>query len=140
MPDTTELSDRAELIALVSRLGRWLDNGSDKEGHTIYHRDAVIRSPRGTASGIAEIIDYVDRTSDDAERTQHLTTDILVALDGDRAELTANMLVTFFSPESNQLAPALRLVGLQSAFSALRTSQGWRLIRADVTPLWQRLS
>ncbi|MBG0569326.1 nuclear transport factor 2 family protein [Actinoplanes sp. NEAU-A11] len=85
-------------------------------------------------------MDYVRRTSDDAERTQHLTTDILVDLDGDRAELTANMLVTFFPPGSDQLAPALRLVGLKSAFSALRTSEGWRLLRTDVTPLWQQLS
>ncbi|GIG88549.1 nuclear transport factor 2 family protein [Plantactinospora endophytica] len=138
MAELTDQIDRAELTALVGRLGRWLDNGDDDEtARRIYHRDAVVHSPRGTATGIAEIVAYVARTSDDAERTQHLATDVLVDLDGDRADVTANLLVAFF-PSGQTFPSALRLVGLRYAFGALRTAEGWRFTRADVTPLWRQ--
>jgi hypothetical protein len=137
--ESANKTDRAELTALVSRLGRWLDDGNDEDGLGIYHPDAVVRSPRGTATGIDEIITYVARTSDEAERTQHLTTDVLVDLDGDHAEVTANLLVAFF-PSQQTFPPALRLVGLHYAFDALRGSQGWRFTRADITPLWRHES
>ncbi|EFC80006.1 nuclear transport factor 2 family protein [Parafrankia sp. EUN1f] len=137
MPHLTDATDRAELVALVSRLGRWLDDGDDEEGRDLFHKDAIVRSPRGTATGIDGIFAYVRSTSDDAERTQHLTTDILVEFDGDHATIAANELVAYF-PSGQAFPSLLRLVGLRSAFRALHTQDGWRLTHVDITPLWRQ--
>ncbi|CAO5152024.1 SnoaL-like domain-containing protein [Frankia sp. AiPs1] len=137
MPHLRDITDRAELASLVSQLGRWLDTGDDKEGRAIFHEDAIIHSARGGATGIDDILDYSRRTSDDNENSQHLITDVLVELDGDRATMTANELVAYF-PSRQVFPPLLRLVGLRFAFQALRTQDGWRLTRVEVTPLWRQ--
>lgn len=58
MPHLRDITDRAELAALVSQLGRWLDTGDDKEGRVIFHEDAIIHSARGGATGIDDILEY----------------------------------------------------------------------------------
>jgi hypothetical protein len=134
--DLRDIADRADLTDLVSRLGRWLDTGDDPAGRAIFHADAVIHSARGGATGIDDILDYARRTRD-GERSQHLITDVLVELDGDRATMTANELVAYF-PSGTVLAPVSRLVGLEFAFRALRTQGGWQVTRVEVTPLWRQ--
>ncbi|MEX5713477.1 nuclear transport factor 2 family protein [Parafrankia sp. FMc6] len=137
MPHLRDITDRAELAAMVGQLGRWLDTGDDKEGRAIFHEDATIHSARGGATGIDDILEYARRTNDDNENSQHLITDVLVELDGDRATMTANELVAYFP--SRTVFPSLsRLVGLRFAFQALRTQDGWRLTRVEVTPLWRQ--
>jgi hypothetical protein len=56
----------------------------------------------------------------------------LTDLDGDRATVTANLLVQFFRPRE---APH-RTVGLRYTFEAVRTAAGWRCACAEITPKW----
>jgi hypothetical protein len=132
MSELSDLQDRNQIIDLVARLNRWLDDGPVEDAATVYTDDALVTSPRGAARGIDEVIEYVRRTSSPDERTQHFTTDLLVGLDGDRADVTANLLVCFFRIG---VRPH-RTVGLRYAFDAVRTGQTWRFARAEVTPMW----
>ena len=60
--------------------------------------------------------------------TQHLITNVLVDLDGDRATAGANLLVHF--PDAT--------LGERYAFEAARRDDGWRLTRIVVEPRWKR--
>jgi 3-phenylpropionate/cinnamic acid dioxygenase small subunit len=91
-----------------------------------------VLSPRGTAEGLEAVHAHLRRSTPDGERSQHLTTDVVVALDGDRAEITTNHLVSFYRDREERH----RLVGLRHRYAATRGPQGWRLRRAEITPLW----
>lgn len=133
------MGDRADATDLVAKLGRWLDDPTRwnlAEARALYTEDAVVQSPRGGASGLVDIVDYLRRTSDEGDRTQHSASDVLVELDGDRAAVSANLLVWFYRPGAAPHAT----VGLRYAFDAVRTVDGWRFARAEVNPLWRQVT
>lgn len=133
------MNDRAELTDLVTRLNRWLDDPDRwdlAEARAVYAEDAVVQSPRGGASGVVDIVDYIQRTGADGDRTQHFTTNVLVEVDGEQASVSANLLVWFYRAGEAPHAT----VGLRYQFSAVRTVNGWRFDRAEITPLWRQAS
>ncbi|MGK5553187.1 nuclear transport factor 2 family protein [Actinomadura kijaniata] len=142
MSEPTPLTDRAEITDLLTRMNRWLDDhrfswrddrryaGVDR----FYTSDVVLRSPRGTAHGLAELVDYLRRVGDDADHTQHVTSDVLIDLDGDKAEVTAYGVVYAHRPDDGLVLTA----GLRAAYTTVRTPGGWRLADIEMTPLWRR--
>jgi hypothetical protein len=131
MSNVQELTDRLEITDLVTRLGHWLD-GRGGDPSTIYDRDIVARSPRGEFHGFDEVLAFVTRDDPSGERYQHFHTDVLVHLDGDRAEVTANQLTNFFQPGE---APH-RSSGLRLRYEAIRRPDGWRIAVADIELAW----
>ncbi|ABW14326.1 hypothetical protein Franean1_4962 [Parafrankia sp. EAN1pec] len=68
------------------------------------------------------------------EHAQHVTTDLLVNVDGDQAAASANSLVYFYRDgQAPHLASGLRLVG-----TVVRTPTGWRFREQWITPAWTR--
>ncbi|MET8909560.1 nuclear transport factor 2 family protein [Micromonospora sp. NPDC004551] len=130
------VTDRTEIAEMVARLAWALDERRFDDLRTVYAPDAETRSPRGALRGIDEIVDVVQRTSPEDVLTQHFNTDVVVDLDGDHAEVRAHQLVYFF----RQGEVPHRLAGLQTRYTAVRTPTGWRLSRAEISPLWQRAS
>lgn len=131
------VADRLELTDLVARLGRWLDDPDDDDGlRAVYAENAVVHSPRGTAAGFDEVLVLARANNGGDERTHHLTSDVLVDLgidgDGDRAAVSANLVNVFYRPGESPH----RTVGIRYAFSAARTTDGWRFDGARVTPAW----
>lgn len=130
-----ELSDRAEIAALVAKLGRWLDERRFDETRDVLAEEIAVSTPGGTAKGIDAVVAQARRNHAVA-RTQHRITDVLIELDGDRASVGANLAVVFVpdaaAPERH------RTLGERYAFEAVRTDAGWRLARIAVTPLWVR--
>jgi ketosteroid isomerase-like protein len=120
------MNDRQDITDLISRLGRWLDDKRFDEARTVLTEDVTVRTPGGEAEGIERVVAQASRNHQ--VPTQHLITNVLVDVDGDRASATANLLVTF-AGESQQ--------GERYSFGVARTSDGWRLSRIEVTPVWR---
>lgn len=121
-----QLIDRQEITDLVSRLGLWLDGETTLEqARTILAEDVSIDTPGGTQRGLERTVEQARRNHD--VPTQHVITNVLVDIDGDKASAGANLVVTF--PDSTQ--------GERYAFETARTPDGWRLTRIAVTPLWR---
>ncbi|TDC75806.1 nuclear transport factor 2 family protein [Micromonospora sp. KC606] len=131
----SHLTDRVEIAELVARLARALDERRFDDLRTVYAADAETSSPRGAHAGIDEIVDVVRRTSPEEESTQHFNTDVVVDLDGDRAEVNTHQLVYFFRRGE---APH-RTAGVQARYVAVRTPAGWRFARAQICPRWQHV-
>ena len=80
--------------------------------------------------GIDAAAEFLARTG--GERTQHLLSDVLIKLDGERATVAANQLVHFFEPRR----PPYRSSGLRVTYEMLRRPEGWRLARMEMTLEW----
>jgi hypothetical protein len=125
------VADHIEITELVSRLGRWLDRAGDDAPERVLTPDVTVRTPGGEADGIDRVIAQAQRNHA-VDATQHVITDVLVDLDGDRADVSANLTVTFVDGES------LRTLGERYRFGAARTDAGWRLARIEVDKVWER--
>ena len=122
-----QLDDRQAVTDLVSRLGLWLDGETTlDQARAILAEDVTVSTPGGTAQGLENVVAQARRNHD--VPTQHVITNVLVDLDGDRATAGANLVVNF--PDSIQ--------GERYAFVAARHKRGWRLSRIEVEPLWKR--
>jgi hypothetical protein len=84
------------------------------------------------------VAEQARRNHADFEHTQHVITNTLIDLDGDRATIGANLIATFVHHDG---APEPRFaLGERYRFEAARTPRGWRLSRVQVTPLWRSSS
>ncbi|MFI7068022.1 nuclear transport factor 2 family protein [Kribbella sp. NPDC050124] len=126
------LADRLEIADLFAELARVLDEGTPDELRNVYAKDIVVQSPRGgEIHGIDDVVAYVAASAD--AKTQHLHGNIVVTVDGDRAEASATQLAFFFHEGA---APHHR-VGLNAKYTAVRTPAGWRFDRANIFLVWQ---
>ena len=122
-----QLDDRQAVEDLVSRLGLWLDGETTlDQARAILAEDVSVSTPGGTAQGIENVVAQARRNHE--VPTQHVITNVLVDLDGDRATAGANLIVHF--PDSIQ--------GERYAFEARRDDEAWRLTRIVVEPIWKR--
>ena len=122
------MNDRQDITDLISRLGRWLDDKAFDDAGSVLTENVTVSTPGGQAEGIERVVAQASRNHQ--VPTQHLITNVLVDLDGDRATATANLLVTFAGPE-------LERQGERYRFGVARTPDGWRLSRIEVTPVWR---
>lgn len=137
-----QLSDRQAIAELIARLGLMLDEKRFDEARSVVTDDVAVQTPGGSAVGLEAVVAQARRNH--AVRTQHVISDVLIELDGDRARARANLIATF-APER----PGARLVigdveqpdspltlGEVYRFAAVRTADGWRLARIETERLW----
>jgi ketosteroid isomerase-like protein len=124
--------DRLDIAELFARLARVLDEGETADIRTVYADDVVVRSPRAELRGLDEVVAFLDRSRVDGEHTQHIHGDVVVHVDGDRAEASASQVVTYYRDGA---APHRRS-GLRLAYSAVRTPAGWRFATGRVALAW----
>lgn len=134
MPADTPTADRLAVADLFTRFALMLDTRRYDDADTVFTDDVQIHGPRGHLGGFDTVVGFLRRSHPEGERTQHLTTDLLVDLDGDRATASANSLVYFYR-DSN---PPHRISGLRLTAAVVRTPVGWRLRESRTTLLWMR--
>lgn len=126
---TDPFQDRQAIADLLVRFGRWLD-GDGGDPSDFYDDDIEVVSPRAQLHGLDAVSDFIARTA--GEQTQHLHSDVLIELDGDRARVSANQLVHFYE----RGRPPYRSSGLRVSYVLVRRSSGWRLRRMEITLEW----
>lgn len=138
-PQLQQLADRAEITDLVSRLGLWLDEQAAGDATAILTADATAKTPGGVAQGREALVAQARRNH--TAQTQHLIANVLIELDGDRADVGANAVATFADgPAESALAPGLpaagRALGVRYTFEVVRTADGWRIARLETSVRW----
>ncbi|WP_353946118.1 nuclear transport factor 2 family protein [Streptomyces sp. HUAS MG91] len=137
MPD-----DRTALIDLLARWDRWLDESrfTADETAVLFTPDAEAVTPGGVSRGIDALTAQAARGRSIWAATQHLHTNPVVEIDGDRAAIGINRLIFLVAhdpagtPETVP-APTLTL-GERCRVEAARTADGWRITRLGGTLLW----
>ncbi|MEV6239007.1 nuclear transport factor 2 family protein [Lentzea sp. NPDC051838] len=129
------MNDRIEITELFSRLNLLLDDKRWDEVHTVFTTDISVYSPRnGEIHGLDDLVDFMCKAEVAEEHTQHVTTDVVVDVDGSRAAASANSVVHFFREGE---APH-RTSGLRLDCTAVRTETGRRLSESRTTLRWTR--
>lgn len=126
--------DRDEITRLVFRLGYALDAGDAEQLHDLFVEDATARTPGGTAEGVEAVVAQAARNHRPEDGIQHRVSNVLVDLDGDRATVRSNLVVTFARREPVADRPVT--LGEVYGFEARRTADGWRLASVVVEPVW----
>jgi ketosteroid isomerase-like protein len=133
----TALADRIEIADLFTRFARLLDEQRWDDADTLYTDDVAVHSPRaGEIRGIDKVVGFMRQAEVEGEHTQHMTTDLLVNVNGDQAAASANSLVHFYRDGQ---APHLTS-GLRLACTVVRTPAGWRFREVRIMPAWIRES
>ncbi|WP_020662154.1 nuclear transport factor 2 family protein [Amycolatopsis benzoatilytica] len=122
--------DRLDIADLFARLARTLDEHRHDELDRVYHSDIAVHSPRGELRGLTEVTEFLNAQHTDL--AQHVHSDILIDVDGDRATATANQLVYFY----REGEPPHRRSGLRLTTAAARTADGWRFTEMGISPSW----
>jgi hypothetical protein len=128
------LLDRTQIIDLVTELGHCLDERKFESLRDLFTADADVATPGGTATGHDALVEQARRRHSDDAGIQHVITNPIVELDGDRANVRANLLVSF--AHAGPADPAPFLLGEVYRFELRRTADGWRFTRLGSTPVW----
>jgi hypothetical protein len=134
-----ELVDRNEITNLVYRLGAVLDDRRFDEMRSLVVDSATVRTPGGTAQGREALVAQARRNHQHDEPTQHVITNPIVELDGDRAKVRANLVVNFGTPargDESLPPPRKYTLGETYHFDLVRTSEGWRFSGVESRPVW----
>lgn len=132
---------RDEITDLVNRLGMVLDEGSFDDLRQLLADDISVRTPGGEATGRDAVVAQARRNHRPEQPIQHLITNLLIDLTGDRATARAN-LVVHFGPEEPPAIPHPRGAPLQLTmgeiyrFELTDTPAGWRFAHIETTPIW----
>lgn len=135
---------RASVAALLNRYLVSLDDTDnaldDIWAAGLFTEDAVVAFPMSRHQGLAGMAEYHSAALSAFAATQHLGSAPVVALDGDRATLRANLLSTHVhharhTPPQGELPP-LFSTGTFVTGETRRTRQGWRLSLLSFRLLW----
>ncbi|MFJ8442493.1 nuclear transport factor 2 family protein [Kitasatospora griseola] len=142
------LTDRAEITGLIDGYLISLDTVPRGGGRfdeawarRYFTSDVRISTPVGQHEGIAGLAEAEQVTLGKFERTQHVGANYMIDLDGDRAAVRWNALMTHVHLATTQQArgedPGGHFdVGGTFTGEAVRTPDGWRLRRLDVQAVW----
>ncbi|HEY3632509.1 MAG TPA: nuclear transport factor 2 family protein [Jatrophihabitantaceae bacterium] len=128
------LLDRQRIVDLITELGRCLDERDFESLRGLFTADASVTTPGGTATGHDALVDQARRRHSADDGIQHVITNPIVDLDGDRAAVRANLLVSF--AHSGPTDPEPFLLGEVYRFELRRTDDGWRFTSLSSTPVW----
>ena len=131
-----ELADRQAIGDLLHRWGAILDELRLDELRSVFTADATLTTPGGHAEGLDAIVAQAGRNHDDAVRTQHLLSDLVVDLDGDQASARANYVGVFAKGEGRYAPPPVFTIGSVYRLGFLRTAGGWRIRSMEMQPTW----
>jgi SnoaL-like domain len=135
-----ELADRNEIANLIYRLGASLDDRRFDEMRSLLVDAATVRTAGGMAEGREAVIAQARRNHPPDEPTQHVITNLLVELDGDRAKVRANLVVNLATrpcgDESPKAPPRKYTIHETYHFDVVRTSDGWRFSTVESKPVW----
>jgi 3-phenylpropionate/cinnamic acid dioxygenase small subunit len=130
----SSLLDRLRIEDQLSILGRCLDERDFDGLRKLFTRDATVTTPGGTAVGHDELVDQARRRHSLDDGIQHVITNTLIELDGDRASVRANLLVSF--ARAGAADPKPFLLGEVYQFELQRLGEDWRIATLRSTPVW----
>ncbi|MEU5187302.1 nuclear transport factor 2 family protein [Streptomyces klenkii] len=137
------LADRAALTDLIDRYLLSLDarRFDDAWARGLFTPDVRITSPVGTEEGIDGLAASQAATMAKFERTQHIGTNYVMDIAGDRATVRWNALMTHVHLASTRAVrgsgPGEHFtVGGTFAGEVVRTAGGWRFRRLDIRAVW----
>ncbi|MFC5182879.1 nuclear transport factor 2 family protein [Actinomadura harenae] len=134
----TALADRAELVTLLDRYARALDDRTfdPQTLAALFTPDATVSIPREEHTGLTDLSRYLADSLATFGRSQHIYAGHLVDVNGDEASLRVNSNATYVLLGTERVY----ITGSVVTGTAVRTPYGWRLKLLTLTPTWDTLA
>jgi hypothetical protein len=133
-----ELADRAEIIDLESRRSRYADEKRFDELGDVFADDVVslYRNGKLRLEGLDAVREQGRQTLSQFDRVQHVMTNILVDVNGDIANIRANVIATHVYDGDDPTG--VWVVKGVYIHQAKRTPKGWRLSQTRLDRIWEQ--
>lgn len=133
--DLQTLSDRAEILEVLSRYGRALDTKDWDLMRTVFDKDGSADFAIGRPfEGIDDVIVGCRSQMDFLDNTQHFMGNHEIEIDGDRARGRCQLIGSAFL-QTKAGAPSACLRG-EYVDEYVRTDEGWRIADRVLTITW----
>lgn len=137
--DQQELSDRQEIVDLITRYTRAVDTGNFEDLSHVFTDDAVLdySAAGGPVGPPSEVVPWIQEGLAGFARVQHMIGQVSIELDGDQARATA-----YFTNPMVSVDPLgeehLWEVGGYYHHNLVRTPLGWRSSAIVDDIIWTR--
>ena len=137
--DLHELSDRQEIVDVITRYTRAIDTRSWDDLDAVFTEDAVLdySAVGGPAVALDVAKPWVEKGLSGFLRYQHVIGQVSIELDGDTARATAYFTNPMIAPTRDG-GESLVEVGGYYHHDLVRTPDGWRSRRMVDELIWQR--
>ncbi|MHC1481500.1 nuclear transport factor 2 family protein [Frateuria aurantia] len=134
-----ELLIRDAIESLLNRYAQAFDDRSfDMTLGALFTNDCLVDLPPGVHRGITGLEQFHAAVMAPFERTQHVFTNYIIGLNGDKATFRANAHVThLITCGDNPEVSELFLVGGVLTGSAVMLSNRWRISTVTLVPIWR---
>lgn len=132
-----ELSDKQEITEVLYRYATALDTRDRELLREVFLDDAlfVIGAGVGDFQGVDAIADIVIEFLGGLESSQHILTNPVVELEGDRARSTCYLHAQHYMPDQRTGGNTLEIGGTYHD-DLVRTADGWRIERRHLEVTW----
>ena len=132
-----QISDHIEITQLLYRYGCCIDTRDFELLSTVFARDAVIdyNVDRGTKLLFPEMVEWLREALQIFRITQHVITNPVIELDGDRARSTTYLTATHEQVKLNGDSVLVVLGGVYRD-RLRRTDAGWRIEKRTLTSVY----
>jgi hypothetical protein len=137
--DLQELSDRQEIVDVITRYTRAIDTRSWDDLDAVFTDDAILdySAVGGPADALSVAKPWVAKGLDGFLRYQHVIGQVAIELDGDTATATAYFTNPMVAP-TREGGESVVEVGGYYHHELVRTSDGWRSRRMVDDNVWMR--
>ncbi len=139
-PLLATLTNRQAVSDLIDAYATSLDRGVFDQAwaSALFTEDISLRYPVGSHEGREGVIEFTREIMERWDRTQHLTTNHLVDLGEDRAEVSWNLLATHLHPADDPARAGLATFRVGGRFEgvAVRNPEGWLFSRLSLRIIW----
>ena len=138
--DLQELSDRQEIVDVITRYTRAIDTRSWDDLDAVFTEDAILdySAVGGPADVLPVAKPWVAQGLGGFLRYQHVIGQVSIELDGDSARATAYFTNPMVAPTRDGGESVVEVGGYYH-FEAVRTDRGWRLSKLVDDIVWSRV-
>lgn len=129
-----KLQDHQDIIELIDRYGKALDEKRWEDWEDVFADDAVTHYPWGHTQGRRGMAEKAAEILKDFTVTEHLSGNILIELDGDRARSRRNVFIVCVRPQDR--AGVYFTEGGVYNCEHVRTPAGWKFSKVLLTIKW----
>jgi SnoaL-like protein len=138
--ESTARDDRGDLTQLIYRFYAYMEEGRFDDLDAVLSRDVVVSSPgMGVTEGRDAVVADAEAGAKTEDRAQHVVTNVLVDVDGDKATVRANVdqLLGSSTTPAGKIAPEPTLtISSLMRYEAVHSPEGWRVSRIEGDVLW----
>jgi ketosteroid isomerase-like protein len=137
---TAARDDRGDLTQLIYRFYSYMEEGRFDDLDQVLAKDVVVSSPgMGDTEGREAVIAGAQEGAKTEDRTEHVVTNVLVDVTGDKAKVAAyvNQSLGSSTTPAGKIAPEPDMtISSRMRYDATRTADGWQLTRLEGDVLW----